>query len=917
MLAGRTRELDVLTRALEAARTGRGSATVMCGEPGIGKSRLLDAVADMAGDAVLLRCAGTEAERTLPFSGLAELLYGHLDVVGTLAGTRANALRAALRLGPGRHDDRLAVFEATLDVIDHIRTRGVAVVLVDDLQWLDAGSADFIAYLARRLSSRNVALFASTRPGEAVVGHSRWADVIDIGALDEASARELLRRGWPDLSAATTTALVEASTGNPLALVELPTMLTPAQRCGTEPLPEALPLGPRLNEAFVTRLQRLAPTTRHLLLLLALARTSTAEAASAIAARSDLATDVTNALHAGLLVVVRGRLDFSHPLVRSAAVSVAGDDQIRGAHEQLAATLQGESAVWHRAACALGPDDAIAAELETIAADALSRSSPDVASKAYELAVHMSSATHRASELLLAAGSAAFTSGDATRAIRLLDESAASATDVDGRAAAEHLAGTTTLWYASAREGHRRLIDAARRPGLSQSTQAAMLADAALAATAWDCVRALELAREAWELASGASDATRAIVGTALMWCLTLRGQARESAAAFAIVEPLLGAVPLDSPSAQSLLFALNWRIETEDYQGALTLAGAIAQMAEAVGALAARSGPLIVSGDAARRLGMWSRSQTDLDEARNIALDTHQLGAEALASAMLARLHAARGDEDECHRAVADLEQCATTLGMDSATVFAGAALGLLDLGMERPERAVETLELTHARAVAIGLADPLFVPYLPDLIEALVRLGDTDRASMLTELLAQMCSGTDAAGARAALGRCEGLVQRDPDQFERALSAHEVSGMPFETARTLLVRGELARRNRRRSEARNCLFAALALFDSLGAAPWSARTGREIAALDGRDDESLLTNQQIRIAHAAAGGARNREIAAQMFVSTKTVERHLTEIYRLAKVRSRTELGAWLSGRGALAGTDAEVLPEAAAHE
>ncbi len=899
MPVGRDAELAALDAVLTGARSGRGSSLLLWGEPGVGKTTLLDAAAASADDATVLRCAGIEAESALPFGGLTDLLRTQHGVLDDLRPARRLALLSALRLGPGGGMDRLAVFEAVVDLVDVIASRSPVLLLVDDLHWLDADTSECLAYLDRRISSRPVGSIASSRTRTQRAGSPAWVSELEVGPLPPASARALLRRRWPDLPTGIETSVLDAARGNPLALIELPAMLAADGRDSQLDPTSPLKLSPRLHEGFTRRLRSLPAATRDLLVLLALARTPTSQAISAIVdhAGFDLG-DLEPALANSLVVADHGHVRFTHPLIRSAVVSEASAGDLRRAHRTLGDALDGAAAVWHRAACVVGSDDTVAAALHALAVDALERSSPTSAAEAFEVAANLTTSDDERADRLLAAGRAAFAAGDASRTVQLLDHVAALSGEApERRAAAEHLAGVTTMWFTNVRDGHRRLLASADRIESAPAIRARMLADSALAATAWDCRHALDLARRAADLADGCDEETRAVCGTALMWCLTLRGQAREAAAVFLDVAPLLGAVRMDGPQAQSLIFALNWRVETEDYEAAMQLATAIAAAATEAGAAAGRAGPLIVAGDAARRLGRWDTSRGDLREALEIAQSSRQFGAEALASALLARLLAAQGDEEGCHSAIDDLDRCATALGMDSAGVFRGAAIGLLELGLDRPARAVVALEATHELAQRIGLADPLFLPYLPDLIEAHARLGHERRARELTTSLAEATAFTDAAGARAALARCEALTRRDVIPLERALELHRESGMPFEAARTLLVRGELLRRERKQGGARASLTSALATFEGIGASPWASRAAAELAAIDGRPDQRQLTNQELRIAVAAAAGARNREIAAELFLSEKTVERHLTSVYRFAGIRSRVSLGAWLA--------------------
>ena len=917
VIIGRDTELGVLRSLVDALRRGVSSSTLLWGEAGVGKTALLDGAhptTNMAqqhggGDLTVLRCAGAATESSVAYAGLTDLLRDHRSTIDALPSVQCSALRAALRLGPANGSDRLTVMEGVRSVVTTLAAEHPVLLIADDVHALDAPTSDVIAYLARRLGHAPIALLVAARE-PMWIGAVDWDHVIEVSPLSQADSRLLVGTAWPMLGPRVVRAVVAASHGNPLAALEMPRTLTDAQRSGAVSLhPGDLDPGMRIRRSVRARLDALPAAVSATMLQLALSEAGVEATLAALPA--DIADEhLQLLLDARLLQTNAHGIDITHPLVRLATSQEASPSELRAAHRRLAEVLPEQAAVWHRAAITIGVDDAVAADLERTADDLMARGGPAAASAAYERAAQLSSAPEGRSARLFSAGRAALAAGHADHAVDLLDRARVDSEDPRAAARAHLLAGFATMWHIDARRGHQRLVAASDTSHLPLASRATLRAVGALAATAFDCRQALQLAIEAQALAAqaaagdeGVTDpgAARAmaVAGTAAVWCLTLRGHAHEAASTFAQVAPMLRSVAPDSTEASALLFALNWRVESEDYDGALGFASAMAASAAERGDQAGRAGGLLVAGDAARRLGRWPDATATLTEALDLADASQQHGAVALASALLARLAAGRGRLHECREAIARLTRASAKVGMDSAVVFAGAAEGLLALGDDRANDAVEALEAVHAAADRLGLADPLFVPYLPDLIEAHSRLGHQHRAVELLELLAHRTMQTDSAGAHAALARCRGIVDRDDTQFATAAELHLRSGMPFEQGRTALAAGELLRRQRRPTRAAVELALALSIFESLEAAPWAARAARELAVAQRRSNGAALTAQQWQIASAAATGERNREIATRLFISQKTVERHLTTIYRIAGIRSRSQLAMWLANQ------------------
>ena len=912
VMIGRDTELGAVHSVLDGLRRGDATTTMLWGAAGIGKTALLEAAHAAAADLTVLRCAGAANETAVAFAGLADLLRHHTPAIDVLPAVQQRAVRAALRLGPAAGTDRLTVMEGVRGVVAEMAAQRPVLVIADDAHWLDGPTSDALAYLARRIGRAPIALLVAARE-PMWIGTVDWTTLKEVRPLDDADTRRLATTAWPALAPRAVRAVVAAAHGNPLAVLEMPATLTDAQRAGDVAIdPGDLDPGLRIRHSVRARLAELPPAANTLMVRLALSQAGVATTLAALPRAEAGDDDLQLLLAARLLQTGAAGVDVAHPLVRLAVAHEASASDRRAAHRRLAEVLAEPAAVWHRAAIAIGTDDTVAADLERAADDLMARAGPAPASAAYERAAQLSASPADCNARLFSAGRAALAAGHADQAVQLLDRAHADSTDQRARARSELLAGFATMWHLDARRGHQRLVAASDNVDLPAASRATLRAVAALAATAFDCRHALQLATEAQALAAHAAAAegdgdaadpaiarATAVAGTATVWCLTLRGRAHDAANTFIQVAPTLRSVAPDSTEASALLFALNWRVESEDYEGAFGFASAMAAKAADRGDQAGRAGGLLVAGDAARRLGRWPEATAMLTDAHDLADASQQHGAVALAAALLARLAAGQGRTNDCHDATARLMQAAGKVGMDSAVVFAGAAEGLLALGDDRASDAVDTLEAVHVAAERLGLADTLFVPYLPDLIEAHCRLGNHDRARELTDLVAQRTEHTSSAGAHAALARCRGIVERDESHFTAAAEFHARSGMPFERARTALAAGELLRRQRRPARAAVELQEALAVFEALGATPWADRAARELAVAQGRPGAATLTPQQWQIASAAVEGERNRDIAARLYISQKTVERHLTTIYRIAGIRSRSQLAMWLASQ------------------
>lgn len=901
MLLGRQEECGVLDHLLDAARAGESGVLVVRGEPGVGKSSLLDYAAERAEGMNALSTRGVDSELELGFSSLLDLLRPVLDRLDSLPETQAAALRGALALGPPA-GDRLAVAAATLSLVGMVAEERPVLVLVDDVQWLDEPSEEALLFTAQRLAVEGVAFVGAHREGE----ESAFADAdfseLAVEGLDRDASDELLARSC-GLGVARRVAdqLFEETGGNPLALNEIPALMSDEQLAGKEPIDEPLPVGDRLRTAFSRRVERLPGDTRHALLV---AATSDDEQLDAIErALSTLglsSADVEAAEEAGLVRVSEGRLVWRHPLIRAAVYAAAPAGERRRAHRALAETDDEERRAWHLASAATDPDEEVAAALEQAALAARGRGATHTAARALERAARLTPGERERARRLVAAANEYLLTGRRDHALGLADEALGLADDVAVRADGQLVRARVGIWNGELRSALGLLLAEAplverEDPGRA----AAMLVEAAGAMTmAADVEGSIATARQAVAVAEEAGVAERRAAAAFLAEALLLRGETeeavewRDKARAMVEVGEPLGVAEITWPLTDLWL---------ERYEEAGEWLERVLGQARQAGAFSLLPFPLAVQAHVDWWAGRWLSAHAGARESVRLAEETDQPNVVAWSAIIIANLAAAQGREADCRRHAALALELADRHGLNAIAIYAAASLGFLELGLGRAEAALRHLE-TVARLVSeCGLRHPAVVPFWQDLVEAYVLAGRPAEGERVLATLEEQAAATRLAWPAAVAARCRGLLaddERFEDEFLRALELHDALPTPFERARTELVFGGRLRRARRISAARGPLRSALEVFEHLGAEPWAERARAELAAAGDRparprrEGTAELTGQELEIATLVAEGATNREVAAALFLSPKTVEFHLTKVYAKVGVRSRTEL-------------------------
>jgi DNA-binding CsgD family transcriptional regulator len=897
MLLGREQERLEIGDALARARSGASTVIVLVGEPGIGKTALLDEAAERAAGMRLLRARGIESEAHIPFGSLFELVRPALVLLEKIPEPQAVALGGALALRPGPEQERFAIGAATLSLLATYAEQDPVAVLIDDAQWLDESSAQALLFAFRRLVADPIAVFLAVRDGEPSLIDGSDLPTLHLGGLSSDEAAALLR----GLPAETARWLHSATAGNPLAMLEL---APDAHDLALAPEGAPVLVSARISRAFLQRAGSLDEAARRALVLAATSDSGDLPTLERAAARLGIDLEgLAVAESAGLVTLRAGTVEFRHPLARSAIYADAPAGQRRDAHRALAAALPDRDVdrrAWHLAAAVIGTDDSASAALEQAGARGRDRSAYATAAAAFERAGQLSADAERRARLLWEAAEAAWLAGLPERVVTLLDQARAATGDPGRLAEIDQLAGLIATRRGPVMRGHAILTAAAGRADPERAV--AMLAEAAfacfLAGNAAEMLSVAERARAL--LPEDASVRIRFLAATALGMARILGGDAAAGA------EALHEAVALAerSPDLIDDLQLIPWITlgplflrQTGAGRWMLDRALRTARDRAAVGALPFVLG-LIARDQAAS--DRWAVAEATYREAIDLARESGQQTELAVGLAGLAALQARRGRELDCRASAAEALRLSHELGTRLNDIWATAALGELELGLGNAAGAVEHFERQQQLLLDLGITDADLSP-AAELVDAYARLGREDEARRVAGRFTAAARAKGQPWSLARALRCQGMLAPGPGfsaLFEEALSQHERTPDAFETARTRLAYGERLRRARDRILAREQLRAAADAFEDLDARPWADRARAELAAtgetLRRRDSSTLeeLTPQELQIALLLAAGKTTRETAAALFLSPKTVEYHLRHVYQKLGIHSRDEL-------------------------
>jgi len=905
-LLGRQRERDVLERLLDAARGGRGGVLVVHGEPGVGKTALLEYAVDAGREFRVARAVGVEGEMELAFAALHQLCSPSLALIERLPDPQRDAAEVALGLRAGTPPNPFLVGLAVLSLLSEAAEEQPLLCVVDDAQWLDRASARVLAFVARRLLAEKIAMvFAAREPIPALAGFAE----VRVEPLGRRDARALLDRGLPArLDERVLERIVVETRGNPLALLELPRGLTPAQLAGGFGLPAALPLSAGIEQSFARRLARLPRDARRLLLVAAADPTGDATLEWRAAETLGIAAAAARTLESDGLLAFDGGVVFRHPLVRSAVYRAAASEERSEVHRALAEAtdpaVDPDRRAWHRAQAASRPDEDVAAELELSAARAQARGGFSAAAAFLDRSSVLTLDPAKRAARALAAAEAKQQAGALDDALALVSSAEAGPLGEAQRAQVDVIRARVSFAADRGSEAPPLLLTAAKRLEPLDGAAAREIYLDALTAALFagrlggdvDTRRVAAAARGAPPPVPPAQAADLLLEGLAV---LITDG----AAAGTPVLRKALSAFGNDEIGTEEGLRWLwlagraagyiwdyeNWDALTERQVRLGRDSGALTVLPLT---LSTRAGVELYGGNLAdaRSLIAEADAITDATDGRNVPY------------APLA-LVAFRGREPDASRLIQTSAEDFLARGEGMGLTLAQWATAYLHNGLARYDVA-----LAAAEQAAEDPNELWFSPWtMVELIEAAKRSDESDRAASALEVLRETTAASGTPWAQGVEARSRALLAEGEAAealYREAIEHLGPTRLRVDLARTRLLYGEWLRRERRRIDARTELRTAHEQFSEFGMEGFAERARVELEATGERarkrtvDTRGDLTPQEAQISRLAAQGHTNREIAAQLFISPNTVEYHLRKVFRKLGVKSRTQLANRLRG-------------------
>jgi DNA-binding CsgD family transcriptional regulator len=891
---------------IASVRSGQSRPLLVRGEAGVGKTALLEFAAERASGCRLARAVGVQAEMELAFAGLHRLLGPMLDHLECLPVGQQEALRIALGQSTGSPPDRFLVGLAVLNLLSEVATDQPLVCLVDDEQWLDRASTQVLAFVARRLEAESVGMVLAARTlSDDLAG---LPDLV-VEGLSEADAGELLDAALSGpVDPAVRERILKETQGNPLALLEIPRGLTPAELAGGFGLPVMTSLSSGIEDSFRRQLDALPAAAQRFLRLAAADPVGDPvllwRAADRLAIPADAATPATDAE----LIEFGAQVRFRHPLVRSTAYRSASGEERRVVHEALAAVtdpkLDPDRRAWHRAYAAVGPDEEVADDLERSAARAQARGGLAAAAAFLERSAKLTPELHRRVNRLLAAAKAKRDAGALEDALSLLIAVEGAPLDALQGAELEQLRGRIAFDQRRAGDAARLLLSAARRLGPLDAASARDTHLEALGAAIW--AGEPDGVRTAAEAAHTSPRVEPPRVVDELLDALVLRLTDGYTAAAQAMTRALQAYLALETGPGESgrWLWLAGSRVnsliarELWDAESLYALAARQVEFARDTGALLHLQFTLALLALTQVLAGELTEATLLIEEDRAIAEATRNPRVPYVEFALAAY----RGRESEAAELIEANRREAIAEGLGNLVNAADWASAVLNNSLGRHDAARDAARQAFERDQFS------FGPFIvPELAEAASRTGDL---ATLRSVLDWMSERTPVTRSDWALGidaRLRALLSDGgvaEHHYRESIGRLGRTHLRVEHARAHLLFGEWLRRERRRVDAREHLRTALELFSSMGVEGFAARAQRELLATgetvrrrtpDTRDE---LTPQELQIARLARDGLSNPEIGMRLFISPRTVQYHLRKVFIKLDIGSRHELDGVLPG-------------------
>ncbi len=907
-LLGREVEIDRIDALLGELRQ-RGGALLLSGEPGIGKSALLDRARERAGElgARILGAVGVESEAQFPFAALHQLLTPLSRRMASLSAPQRQALQAAFGISEETELDPFRVAFAAFQLVCDGADSSPLLLIVDDAQWIDRSSLDVLTFIARRLENEPVAVLVAARDGSTTALGDFGLPIVHLERLDDVAAVELLDRTAPELGDALRSRVLQEAAGNPLGLVELARVAVDGVDALELPSAAPLTLTARLESAFAATLDGLSEPTRLTLLAAALdPNASLVEVlAAAICIHDDGPVEVSaldSAIATGFVAVVDKRVRFSHPLIRSAVRQTATQQRVLSMFGALAeVVVDPDRQLWHRAMATLGRDEEIAEALELYAVAARHRGALTVAASALQRASELSADHQKRSDRLIRAAEIAYDLGlvDTVRSLIRKAEPLDLGTLETARLQWLQQMVAGDVWFET--RATKTFVTIARQMRVGGDPDMALRSLAPIAHRCWwTQVRSrtrqyvVETAEEV-----GVPDGDPRLLAVIAL--------AHPEATGRSVLHRIAGMDFHELADPVAAMFVGIAAEKAGDFAGgARFLARAVEHLREQ-GRLGLLTQALVHYAWAATHIGDWGAAAAAGVEAAGLARDSRQLQYGLTGELVAALATAQRGNEPNLEAMIVKPEQALLAMGGGPMLAPAHLARAAAALGDGRHDVAFDHLWPVfdqHSPAFHRFMRWPALL----DLVEAGTR---SERTEQLTDVIAELeavAARSHAPILRVGLACAKPLMATDeqPETLYMTALDQDLTAHPFLRSRTLFSLGCWLRRRRRSVDSRGPLREAINLFDALGATRWSTRARQELRATGeqlGRrtpDARDRLTAQELQIARLAAEGLSNREIGQRLFLSHRTIGSHLYRIFPKLEIAARAQLRDALAAAG-----------------